>query len=343
MSPPRPMLLPLNPLYRAGLALRELRLRTGLEPVRRLRWPVVSVGSLSAGGSGKTPMTIALARMLSARGFHVDVLSRGYGRKSREAVRVRPDGTADEFGDEPLLIAQKAGVPVYVAAQRFEAGSLVESAAESEEMPPGRPVLHLLDDGFQHRQLHRDIDILLVSRGDWHDRLLPAGSLREDRGAAKRAQVLAIPADDPGFAEELRVFGWSGQVWRLRREMEVPAVNGAVAAFCGIAKAEQFFDGLAAKGLHIAAKIAFRDHHRYSPKDRDAIVATARKSGASALITTEKDRVRIGEMASTIPGSLPLLTAGLRIDFEDDAIEELVARLVERGLTVSPPRERAPS
>ena len=123
----RPLLLPLVPLYAAGLALRELRLSRGWEPIRRLRFPVISIGNLSTGGSGKTPLTITLARLLSARGFHVDVLSRGYGRSSREPARVLPDGTAEQYGDEPLLIAREAGVPVYVAAERYDAGLLAES------------------------------------------------------------------------------------------------------------------------------------------------------------------------------------------------------------------------
>ena len=157
----RRLLLPLAPAYRLALALRALRLRWGMEPVRRLRWPVVSVGNLSTGGSGKTPLTIALAKALRQRGFCVDVLSRGYGRQSQLAARVRLDGTAEEFGDEPLLIAREAGVPVYVARQRFEAGLLAEA-----EAPSNASVVHLLDDGFQHRQLARAASILLVSRQD---------------------------------------------------------------------------------------------------------------------------------------------------------------------------------
>src|SRR5579863_9010335 len=175
----RRLLLPLVPAYLTGIAVREARIRLGLEPVRRLRRPVVSVGSLSAGGAGKTPLTIALAKALSAQGFSVDVLSRGYGRSARDAARVLSGGTAEEFGDEPLLIAQATGVPVFVAPQRYDAGLLAEACAEDERGLPARPALHLLDDGFQHRQLARDVDILLVSRADWHDSLLPAGNLRE--------------------------------------------------------------------------------------------------------------------------------------------------------------------
>ena len=111
----RQLLFPLIPLYRLALAFRAMRLRTGLEPIRHLRRPVVSIGNLSTGGAGKTPLAIALAQELSARGLRVDVLSRGYGRQSKLAARVLPDGSAEDFGDEPLLIARETGLPVYVA------------------------------------------------------------------------------------------------------------------------------------------------------------------------------------------------------------------------------------
>ena len=126
--PPRRLLFPLIPLYQLALGARELRLHLGLEPVRRLRFPVISIGNLSTGGSGKTPLTIALAKALLQRGFQVDVLSRGYGRHSRLPARVAPDGTAENFGDEPLLIARETNLPVFVAPHRYHAGLLAEAA-----------------------------------------------------------------------------------------------------------------------------------------------------------------------------------------------------------------------
>ncbi|MGC1463706.1 MAG: tetraacyldisaccharide 4'-kinase, partial [Terracidiphilus sp.] len=313
----RPLLLPLVPLYRLALALRKLRLGSRLEPIRRLRFPVVSVGSLSAGGSGKTPLIIALAKALERRGMHVDVLSRGYGRRSGSALRMDPNGTAEEFGDEPLLIGREAGVPVYVATRRYEAGLMAEHTAISSSG------LHLLDDGFQHRQLHRDVDILLIDDRDLQDHLLPAGNLREPLSAMRRANVLAIPAGDIEMEAKLNSSGWRGTVWRLHRRMDVPHIEGPIVAFCGIARCEQFFAGLEAAGLHLASRIAFPDHHLYKAHDLDCIRDAARNIGATAILTTEKDRVRLGKLVE----SLPLKTARLRIEIENE--EEAVDGLVK--------------
>jgi len=321
-SSARPWLLPFVPLYRLALGLREFRLRSGREQVRRLRFPVVSIGNLSAGGAGKTPLTIALAQALLARGVGVDVLSRGYGRAGNGAARVEPGGTAEEFGDEPLLIARRAEVPVFVAPSRYNAGLKAESAS-------ARRNLHLLDDGFQHRQLHRDLDILLLSRRDLEDRLLPAGNLREPLSAIQRANVIAIPESEPEMETELKAQGWRGKVWRIRRRMEVPAIAGPTLAFCGIARPAQFFEGLEAAGVRLAARIAFRDHHLYTAADLDKLQSAARGMGGLALVTTEKDLVRIGPLVASLRTSIPILTACLRVEITEEsaAMDWLLARI----------------
>ena len=308
-SATRPLLWPLVPVYRLGLALRELQLRTGFKPTRRLSWPVVSIGNLSTGGAGKTPLTIALAKALTARGVHVAVLSRGYGRRSALPVLVDPGGIVQEFGDEPLLIASESQVSVYVAAERFEAGLLAERSA------PSSLGVHLLDDGFQHRQLARDVDILLLSRRDLSDHLLPAGNLRETPRAALRAQVIAIPADEPEVEAQLKSRGWQGIVWRIRRRMEIPQLDGPVGAFCGVARPNQFFQGLESAGVKLATRTEFADHHNYTAADLARIESEARSAGARSILTTEKDRIRIGALAPTIQ----IQTVPLKIEIEDEA------------------------
>jgi len=331
----RPWLAPLVPLYAAGVAARALGLKLGLEPVRHLSWPVISIGNLSTGGAGKTPFAIALARLLSAEGYSVDILSRGYGRRSNDPARVLAEGSVDEFGDEPLLIARETGLPVYVAPQRYDAGQLAETdASRQDDTGQGRvSPAHILDDGFQHRQLARDVDILLLNRRDWQDSLLPAGNLREGLHAAMRADVIAIPAGDPELETQLRGWGWKGPVWRLHRSMEVPTIEGRVAAFCGIAYPEQFFNGLERAGLQLFARRAFRDHHRFTAQDVQTLVSMGSSAGATTLVTTEKDAIRLGALASGFPAMLPLKTARLHIEIENEAtvLAWLVSRLASRS------------
>jgi len=323
----RPLLLPLVPLYQLGLVLHELGLRSGIEPIRRLNWPVISIGNLSTGGSGKTPLTIALAKALTTRGVRVDVLSRGYGRRGLAPARVHPHGDAATFGDEPLLIARETGVAVYVAPERYQAGLL----AESEQPAASSSALHLLDDGFQHRQLHRDIDIVLLSRADLADRLLPAGNLREALYAAQRADIIAIPQEEPELEAQITARGWQAEIWRLHRHMDVPPVSGPVGAFCGIARPEKFFEGLERAGAKLAARFAFRDHHFYTQGDLDRMASEARKAGATALLTTEKDRARLGSLAASMSATFPVQIVTLRIEIEDEntAINWLIGALTK--------------
>jgi tetraacyldisaccharide 4'-kinase len=305
----RPWALPLVPFYAAGSALRWL----GVKP-KRLRWPVISVGNLSTGGTGKTPFTVELVRLLMEAAVHVDVLSRGYGRSGDEILRVDPGGSAERFGDEPLLIAREAGVSVYVGAERFRAGSLAEQEGEASQLG-----IHLLDDGFQHRQLFRDVDIVLVNSEDMEDWLLPAGNLREGLGALHRATVLAAPVEDERVVARLRALGFEQPVWRFRREMAIPTTANPVIAFCGIARPEQFFLGLEQAGVSIAGRRSFGDHHRFTVSDAAQLRDLLRKSGAGAFLTTAKDRVRLGGLEAELERAAPVLTVGLRVVLEEEA------------------------
>jgi tetraacyldisaccharide 4'-kinase len=203
--------------------------------------------------------------------------------------------------------------------------------APLQSQPPRKPILpvHLLDDGFQHRQLARDIDILLLNQEDWLDRLLPAGNLREPRDAARRATVIAVPADEPELEVALHLWGWNGPLWRLHRKMKIAPVKGRVVAFCGIARPAQFFSGLEAAGIKLAFKLAFGDHCVYTPGLLKEVLHQAEECRAAAFVTTDKDMIRLGRMTSLFPASIPLLTARLTVEIEDQAaaIDWLEARI----------------
>ena len=322
------VLAPLVPLYGAAVGARNLAYERGWLRASPLKGRVVSIGNLSVGGSGKTPLVIRLAQLLTERGVAVDVLSRGYGRRSDEVRCVTPEGSAEEFGDEPLLIAQNAGVPVYVGASRFGAGHLAESMSAA-------PALHLLDDGFQHRQLARNLDIVVLHRGDFTDGLLPAGRLREGFSSLARAQIVVLRAGDEDLEAELRRRGFAGPLWWMKRRIVAPVVARAV-AFCAIAREEEFFAGLRSCGVGVAAMRAWRDHHRYEERDLAELIELCRQHAGEAFLTTEKDLVRLSpDQRRMLESAAPLHTAKLtvRLRGEAAALEQLRALLpgIARG------------
>jgi tetraacyldisaccharide 4'-kinase len=306
-------LAPLVPLYAAAVRGKNLAYEHGWARSKRLRWPVVSIGNLSMGGSGKTPLTIRLAQLLHERGFAVDVLSRGYGRRSKAVEQVTAGGSAEEFGDEPLLIAEASGVPVFVGSSRYRAGMLAEAAVAG-------PVLHLLDDGFQHRKLARDVDIVVLHRSDFTQRLLPAGRLREGFSSLSRAQILVMRQEDRELEVELRGRGLTQPVWWIERRLEVPEV-GRVIAFCAIAREEEFFPALRSHGVAVIAVRAWRDHHHYTQADIAELVELQRQQEAEAFLTTEKDLVRLQpEQRRMLESAAPLHAAKLQVTLADEAI-----------------------
>ena len=306
-------LLPLQAPYALALALKNSAYDRGWLSQRRLVWPVISIGNLSVGGAGKTPVVIELASLLAARGLTVDVLSRGYGRKSPQSVeRVPGDGDVRRYGDEPLLITRAAQVPVYVGVSRRAAGAL----AEREAPTANGNGIHLLDDGFQHRRLARSVDIVVVHPADPEDRLLPAGRLREPLSALHRADFLLLRENDATSQATLREQGISKPIWRVRRVLQVPSVPGSAVAFCAIAHPQEFFASLRAHGITLMGTLAFRDHHRFQPRDLDAIAKASQ--GAAALLTTEKDWVRLSPQARRQLSSVaPLLAVPLRAEILD--------------------------
>lgn len=308
---------PLSGLFGTGVALRNALFDRNILRSLRLEKPVISVGNLSVGGSGKTPFVIALGELLAERGIRYDVLSRGYRRETRGVRVVDVNGTPADFGDEPLLMARRLKVPVIVGESRYEAGRLAEEKFNSQ--------LHVLDDGFQHRSLQRDFDIVLLTAEDLNDHLLPIGRLREPLSSLKRTDAIVlppeVPADDPALSGK--------PIWKVKRELVLPAVPSRPIAFCGIARPQQFFSQLRDAGVSPVGEIVFRDHHRYGQEDLDLLKSGQRERGADGFITTEKDAINLGPLLEQLQ---PHSVAGLRLILDNPAgmINTILARIAER-------------
>ena len=334
MSARRPLLLPLVPLYRAGLALKNSRFDRNHDAARELRDPVISIGGVSAGGSGKTPFLIALANLLRELGYAPDVLSRGYGRTTRGVLRVDPQGTAAEFGDEPLLLARTLGVPVYVGAERYQAGKRAEL-----ELPDWHRGIHLLDDGLAHRRLLRTIDMVLLTEEDARDHLLPAGNLREPLTALRRADIVVLRASEAEALRHVLAGAIRGahkpiRTWTIQRQMSLPAVMPAQPLiFSGIARPADFQGMLAKRGVMTAAHQRFRDQHRYTMRDVQRLIALADQSHADGFVTTAKDAVKLdASMLATLRshGTLAVADAVVTLQDRERCAEDLRQLLRER-------------
>lgn len=312
-SPWHRLLLPLTPLYRGAVRARIGAYRRGWLRSARLGVPVVSVGNLTFGGTGKTPTVIALVRDLVRRGRHPAVLTRGYGRTATETVvLVGPDleVSVEKAGDEPLELAHRLpGVPVVVDADRVRGGI--------EAQTHGADVL-VLDDGFQHLKLERDLNLALVDAGDpWGGgRMPPGGRLREPMDGLIRADavlVTKVPADGAGVLDEIRqtVAEMAGEVTVLAARLEPTSVRcpegktdpkvleGArVLAVAALGRPEGFSELLRTAGAHVVETRWFADHHSFGGQDIDEVVKRAVELDA-VVVTTAKDAVKM-------PGDLPI-------------------------------------
>jgi tetraacyldisaccharide 4'-kinase len=310
-------LKPLSSIYGGIVAARNALYRRKLLSTRRLRGPVISVGNLSAGGSGKTPFVMLLGELLKKRGVRFDVLSRGYGRKSQGVLLVDPAGLPQQFGDEPLLISRKLQVPVIVGEDRYHAGDFAESRFG--------PQLHLLDDGFQHRALARDFDVVLVTPQDATDRLLPAGRLREPLASLRRADavVLASGASPEAFPLEGKL------VWRLRRGIIPQTIPARPVVFCGIARPQNFVLQLRAANIEPVAEAFYRDHHAYTQKDVRELLDLKFRSEAGGFVTTEKDAINLGPYLSALE---PLSVVQVKMELADAAnvVNTILRTIAER-------------
>jgi tetraacyldisaccharide 4'-kinase len=314
-----PLLLPFSAVFRFGVALRHAGYQHGWFKTHRLARPVVSVGNLTAGGTGKTPLVACIAKILLRRGWKPSILTRGYGRSSKAGMIVvepgvgrRPD--PQEVGDEPALLARiLPEVPLVVCADRFRGGQAAEERSQVDA--------HILDDGFQHLALARDVDVLALDAtqtiSDW--RLLPAGRQREPLSALRRAQIVVITrtdSADPQALEQLvlkvnpavRIFrsrtvliGWT-DTWSGEAVSIEEFHARKVAAYCGIGNPRAFFSDLRRWGFDVIAEDAFPDHHGYTDEEIWRLMESAGKRGAAALLTTQKDAVKLPrEWAPQLP------------------------------------------
>lgn len=309
----------------AGLRRRAYERRP--ERRRRLQSPVISIGNLTLGGSGKTPLVEAIARLLADAGERPAIVSRGYGRRpSTDGALVISDrerlivGDARRSGDEPQMLARRLpGVPVLVATDRYLGGRLAETQLGATCI--------LLDDGFQHFQLARDIDLVIVSPADLDDRVVPAGRLREPIATAARADAIIVPGDADAM-ERVRAATGAPRAFRMTAMLEdlravspyagaAPAPGSrAIVAVAGIARPARFVDALASAGWDVRRQVTYRDHHWFTAADVARAEAVAREAGAALILTTEKDAVRLEPLVAK--SSVPWAYAPMRVTVEPE-------------------------
>lgn len=299
-------LMPLAGLYRAATLLRQQAYRRGWFKSHRLSRPVISIGNLTVGGSGKTPLVAAIAEMLLRHGYKPAILTRGYAReRGPDLIVVEPhSGEAPHsrrIGDEPALLARALPqVPIVICADRYRAGRLAEERFGAD--------VHILDDGFQHLAIERDVDVVTidVTQELAHGALLPAGRLREPPSALTRADIIVLTrteVQDPAPVElQVSLINPSASVFHCVTELQtlyewdnrgsIPPADyrcKRACAFCAIGNPSAFFSDLRGWGFRLVSEIKFRDHHAYRSEDIRQLNSVAHSSGAEVLLTTEKD------------------------------------------------------
>ena len=311
------VLPPLSLLYGAVTRTRLSLYRRGTFHTTKLDFPVISIGNITVGGTGKTPLVEWVARTLYGEGKSVCILTRGYGRKDPHSEVIVSDGygvlaTPAEAGDEPYLLATKlAGkVAVISSANRIEAATTATNNFKAN--------CFVLDDGFQHLRLARDLNVVTIDAtnpwGGGH--LLPFGRLREAPENLSRADCVVITRCDqadtidelhqeierltggrPIFKSQMR----TSRVSSLKNSSETLKPPARVAAFCAVGNPESFFEQLRQAGFELALEKSFQDHHIYSQDEIDSVVRAASEAGATALITTAKDAVKLRSLAFSLP------------------------------------------
>lgn len=316
-----PLLVPLSLIYKGLAALHRWSYRVGFRRPAKIPKPVVSIGNITVGGGGKTPLVMWLAETLRNAGFKTAILSRGYGRSAKDTRVVEPGDGWETVGDEPVLMARKlAGIPVSVSSDRY-VGSM--NILESGDVD-----LFILDDGFGHHALHKDLEIVVIDdlRRFGNHRLIPAGLLREPLRRLRDADVILMTKAthrDAAFEKKVRVYGDFKVFWadympvRLSRlengvtDQPDSDPNGPFLGFCGIADPGSFRRSLERMGIEILDLISFPDHYPFTASDVSVIMKKALKIGARAIVTTEKDAIRW----PTTEGQLPLYVLAMHLVF----------------------------
>jgi tetraacyldisaccharide 4'-kinase len=325
-------LTPLSLAYSLGVRLRNRLYRDGRLKIHDVGVPVISVGNLTTGGTGKTPLVKWLATQMSLSGQRVCILTRGYGRKSSGRIVVSDYATVlanvHEAGDEPFLLARElqGRAAVICDANRVAAAEWAVAHLSSK--------CFILDDAFQHQRIKRDFNILTIdATNPWgNGRLLPSGILREPISQLTRADCILITrADDPETTERVRaeirehvnnrpVFTSRIKVVQPRSLTDGPSANfsadeSRVAAFCGIGNPDSFFSLLRQNKYDVAYTRAFRDHHEYTQSDVNRFVTEANSRGAKFILTTAKDAVKLNDLKF----DLPCLVIDAEIEIDDEA------------------------
>jgi tetraacyldisaccharide 4'-kinase len=335
-------LAPFAALYSAAVKARSSGYENRFLKTHRVATPVISVGNITVGGTGKTPLVEWLGNHLAGRNRKVCILSRGYRRENAKQQIVVSDGEqilcdVAQSGDEAMMLAQSllGKCAVVCDPDRVAAAAWAIDHLKSEVL--------LLDDGFQHRRLARDFDIVTIDATNpfGNDRLLPAGILREPVESLSRADGIVLTrtaTDDAKLIERLQqvtnapIFQSRTTIQQFRRLDTIGAVDEVskviqpLAAFCGIGNPRAFFDHLRAADFDVRHEVSFRDHHKYSQTDIDRLTANAQAKGAQALVTTAKDSVKL----QTFRFQLPCYIAQIDVEVSDATkLLELVGRVID--------------
>ena len=331
---------PVEYLYYLGYSSKK---RHVLKNRERLPYKVISIGNITVGGTGKTPTAIAVATEAGKRGYDPVILTRGYRGKIKGPCFVSDRQSillsAEDAGDEPVIMAERLrGVPVVKAADRYEGGIFAIKHLEKRD----QPFLFILDDGFQHWKIERDVDIVLVDGLNpfGNRKLLPLGPLRAPLGEIAEADVLVITKKiNETVAAELRTLNDKAPVFfshydtdgvsdKVGNLSDISMLAGKkIYAFCGIANPESFRNTLSLSGCHLSGLKEYSDHHSYAQKDIAGVVDMAGSLGADYIITTEKDMVKIREFGR-LPGNLLWLSISFRAEgrFYDEIFGRISVR-----------------